>query len=283
MKTGDILSLWPPLSDEDTEAIKVILDEKKSGVFTLAYPHEPYQRIRVRDDGRLDRCDAVGKNSFFTLEEVSRDEVYIKSTIKDSQQTPLCFYLFPHHGSLATSTFPQLVRLRYLEQLTATSIATVERHEHSLLDPWLKRRFVHEGFLHIAEGVSRAKALRCQRLLLHHLGIPGSIVAGGAQEGLGKLAGSLSNASEVRELLLGERALAVIGDLMGGIANVDGLSNLSAQVALRFPELPGSTPPPVRWHTDGLRQGRTHGFRSLPPLPLLLMLRSQSAGGGLPL
>jgi hypothetical protein len=265
MKTGDILSLRPPLPSAEDPEITVILDEKKSGVFTLAHPHEPYQRIRVRDDGRVDHSDLVGKNSFFSLEEVSLGQVEIKSAVKSHQQGSL-FYLFPQNGSLVTSTSPQLVCFKYLEQLAPLPLLIAERRETPPLAPWLKRRFVHEGFLHIAEGVSREKASRCQRLLLHHLGVPGSIVPGGAQEGLGKLAGSLSNASEVRELLLGERAMAIIGDLMGGSANVDGLTNLSAQVALRFPELPG-TAPPVRWHTDGLRQGRTHGFRSSLPLP----------------
>jgi hypothetical protein len=262
VQTGDILSLRRSEAEiadrEENEAIRVIVDEKKAGIFTLALIFQPYQRIRVRDDGRVDSSDLVGKNSFFSIEELSGDEVHLQSTVK-SKDGSECFFLFPLNGSLVTSTTPQRVKVQ-VEQLSMTSIATTPKDMNFSLEPWLKRRFRNEGFLHIPNAVSTGKVTQCQRLLMHHLGIPGSVVPGGAQDGLGKLAGSLSNSPEIRELLLGEKILAMIADLMGGLQNIDGLTNLSAQIALRFPEIPSPTTP-VQWHTDGLRQGRTHGFR----------------------
>lgn len=275
IRTGDILSLrW---SEEvrgpeagpgpqqghggEKEEIKVIVDEKKSGIFTVALVVHPYQRIRVRDDGLVDSSDLVGKNSFFSLEESSEapDEIYLKSTVRSKDGASQSFYLYPLNGSLVTSTTPQRLKVQ-VEQLSMASLVTVPKDINFSLEPWLKRRFAHEGFLHIPNAVSKAKVIQCQRLLMHHLGIPGSVVAGGAQDGLGKLAGSLSNSLEIRELLLGEKILMMIADLMGGLDNIDGLTNLSAQIALRFPEI-STSPAPVQWHTDGLRQGRSHGFR----------------------
>jgi hypothetical protein len=263
IQTGDILSLrWisevQGEQEKEEMEIKVIVDEKKTGIFTVALIFQPYQRIRVRDDGRVDSSDLVGKNSFFSIEELPGNEVHIQSTVK-SKDGSESFYLYPLDGSLITSTIPRRVRVQ-VEQLSLTSFVTTPKDMNFSLDPWLKRRFVQEGFLHIPNAVSKAKATQCQRLLMHHLGVPGSIVPGGAQDGLGKLAGSLSNSLEIRELLLGEKILAMIADLMGGLHNIDGLTNLSAQIALRFPEI-ASPPTPVQWHTDGLRQGRTHGFR----------------------
>lgn len=287
MKTGDVLKLWlltgeggggPEVrrdqneeisrssSEENpyfheryhslSENIKVIIDEKKSGTYTLASIAEPYTRYRLRDDGRIDSSEVVGKNSFFEIEEISRDEIYIKGTIK-SKDTTSTLYLYPHNGALLSSSSPTIIKFE-IEKLSIVSLAAIP-NEYPPLDAWLKRRFVHEGYLHIPNGVSKSKVEKCQRLLMHNLGIPGAIVAGGAQEGLGKLAGSLSNSVEVRELLLGEKILSIIGNLMGGQKNIDCVTNLSAQIALRFPEL--SCDQRIKWHTDGLRQGKTHGFR----------------------
>jgi hypothetical protein len=69
VQTGDILSLRRSEAEiadrEENEAIRVIVDEKKAGIFALALIFQPYQRIRVRDDGRVDSSDLVGKNSKF--------------------------------------------------------------------------------------------------------------------------------------------------------------------------------------------------------------------------
>jgi hypothetical protein len=104
-------------------------------------------------------------------------------------------------------------------------------------------------------------------LLNHHLGLPGSIVPGGSQSGqkLGKFEGKISQHKEILGLLSGD-VLRWAEALMGP-GNLD-ISVLSAQVAMRFPELPldechGLQTDNSIWHTDGFRQGCTHGFSLL--------------------
>lgn len=117
--------------------------------------------------------------------------------------------------------------------------------------------------------------------------MPGSISAGGSQGGdLGKLGGSASNNREIVGLLQGT-VLQILENLLG--ANAVDLSNPSAQIAYRFPEMivnevgkkeiiacnecsncyqgiicckhhPISS---TNWHTDDLRRGTEHGFSLL--------------------
>jgi hypothetical protein len=151
-----------------------------------------------------------------------------------------------------------------------------------VLQKWDKHRLVSEGYLHLPKIILPTKVLECAHLLMHSLGVPGSISAGGTQEGLGKLGGYLSNCEEIRSLLLhpetckGPSLLSIIEELVGAVD----LGSISGQIALRFPEyvqdsllcsttssflqLPdGSFPVGSAWHTDGLRQGKYHGFTLL--------------------
>jgi hypothetical protein len=134
-----------------------------------------------------------------------------------------------------------------------------------------------------------AKVFECSRLLMHHLGIPGDLSAGGTQDGYGKLGGSLSNCSEIRSLLLHPQSskgasislLNIIEEMLG-VGRVD-MGSISGQIALRFPEniqdsvtcclnsdsfnfshMPdGTLSIGSAWHTDGFRQGKYHGFSLL--------------------
>ena len=155
-----------------------------------------------------------------------------------------------------------------------------------VLKKWDKQRFKREGFLHLSNVILPSKVFECTHLLMRSLGVPGSISAGGTQDGLGKLGGYLSNCEEVRALLLHPETckgsnvslLNIIEELLGE-GMVD-LTSISGQIALRFPEyikdslvcsttssflqLPdGSLPIGSAWHTDGLRQGKFHGFSVL--------------------
>jgi hypothetical protein len=153
---------------------------------------------------------------------------------------------------------------------------------------WQIRRFISEGYLQIPSVVQKEKIDECVRQLNHHLGKPGDIVAGGVQGGeqLGKFTGHLSNCPAVKELLKGQVKL-ILSALFGGASGYES-SNLSAQIAYRFPEL---TNPDLRtdnrneiaestaWHTDGLRQGKAHGFSLL--LGIVLSDISEDFSGNL--
>ena len=96
-------------------------------------------------------------------------------------------------------------------------------------------------------------------MLNHNLGVPGAILPGGSQTGLGKLGGRLTQDETILSLFSGE--VLQWAEAFLGIGNVD-MSALSAQIAMRFPELEGAAQTNnCIWHTDGFRQGHTHGFR----------------------
>ena len=156
----------------------------------------------------------------------------------------------------------------------------------NILSKWDKKRFKMDGFMHISNVILPEIIFDCVHLLMHSLGVPGSVCAGGTQDGLGKLGGHLSNCNEIRSLLLHPDSskgknislLNIIEELLGD-GNVN-MGSISGQIALRFPEYvqdnplcstrcnfiqqsDGSYPIGSAWHTDGFRQGKYHGFSIL--------------------
>lgn len=100
---------------------------------------------------------------------------------------------------------------------------------------WQLRRLVTEGYVHLPRICNNTNIDHCIAVLNNALGVPGRVVAGGVQsDGIGKLAGDLSNCEAVRSLFQGE-VEAVVDALFAG-AGAEKL-NLSAQIAFRFPEL----------------------------------------------
>jgi hypothetical protein len=173
----------------------------------------------------------------------------------------------------------------YSDMSNVTSSSALMRVP-KVIHKWEKYRLKSEGYLVIPGVVLPSKVFECAHLLAHSLGIPGSVSAGGTQEGLGKLGGYLSNCDEVRSLLLHPETckgsvvsvLNIVEELLGQ-GMVD-LGSISGQIALRFPEYAhdsvlcsdkstfrqlhdGSLPVGSAWHTDGLRQGKYHGFSML--------------------
>ena len=149
-------------------------------------------------------------------------------------------------------------------------------------------QFVTEGYLKIESVVDISKIDACNFVINHNLGIPGAVAPGGAQEGLGKLQGSLTQHPTVRSLFT--EPLLVLVDALLGQGKCD-LRNLSGQLALRFPEYEESNSSSSSsssdsisssgsgkkkkyisredfsagrcWHTDGLRRGRIIPFTML--------------------
>jgi len=131
------------------------------------------------------------------------------------------------------------------------------------LSYWELQRFIMEGYLHVPNIIDINIINNCLRFLNYHLGIPGSVTPGGAQNGLGKLSGSISNSKEVRDLLY--ESLYIIEDIIG--ENNCDIDNPSAQIAFRFPEYNNKDNSKemdnTQWHTDDLRKGKSHGFSIL--------------------
>jgi len=123
--------------------------------------------------------------------------------------------------------------------------------------------FVATGMLVVPSVVDTALVDDCLSVLNRQLGTPGAVMAGGAQSGLGKLQGSLTQHKAVRAVVT-PTVLQALEDL---ISSCD-TDNLTAQLALRFPqeELVGARAALLAghgWHTDGLRRGRVHPFTIL--------------------
>lgn len=129
--------------------------------------------------------------------------------------------------------------------------------------------FIRDGYLHLEAVVPKSKLKESNRLINHSLGKPGELTPGGIQDGMGKLGGGISNCKTIRSLYFGG-VKRIAEDFLG--ANNCEDANLSAQIALRFPQFldedvksdnaSTSSNPPM-WHTDGLRQGKLHPFSLL--------------------
>ena len=167
--------------------------------------------------------------------------------------------------------------------------------------------FREQDFLHLREVLPGIPIRNCLRLLMGELGVPegdptppaklsaereretpsatgkglkrvggpAGLIPGGNQEGMGKFQGRIANSPRIRGLLAHPRVASVLRQLFGPTGAE--VSNPSAQIACRFPEIEGyewepeeagERPPCPRiddtaWHTDGLRQGKAHPFSVL--------------------
>lgn len=133
----------------------------------------------------------------------------------------------------------------------------------SFLNKVQLRRFVSEGYLHLPSLIP-VKDIQAVRKLLHHqLGQVGSLVPGAIQGGnYGKFGGEMTNHPKLRELVVRTQLRNVLEELLG--AAIFNMTNLSCQVAFRFPEIDDEhSPCPIDWHTDGERQGSSHPFTLL--------------------
>ena len=129
-----------------------------------------------------------------------------------------------------------------------------------------KLQFYQAGYLQIRSVVPLELLNRALKLVNHEMGTPGSLVPSGDETGMAKLAGNVSNAQDIKDLLLRSDAWGYVASLMGEDRCE---SPLGAQIALRFPEfgnleeLPGHD-----WHTDGMRQAKRNPFSLLVGITL---------------
>jgi hypothetical protein len=163
------------------------------------------------------------------------------------------YYFSLHQQSYPPSSeidfFDSFLRVQALEHVFASSPKRFQ------LSQWQLRRFISEGYLILPGIVPQYKVSQCLRRLFNQLGQPQGVVAGGIQtqlplsaqglvgegerergaegyEPLGKLDGHASNCREVRALFEGE-----VEAVARALLRHETSQNLSAQLALRFPEM----------------------------------------------
>jgi hypothetical protein len=248
------------LSDPRSEGCKVeLLVERRGGSLVLARLKNPYSRIHINEGGvKLTEGSphwsnlfslvpgSEGANELFSLvvTAASRTGDPARYALALDEACNLHSVLYTYRCETDGHIVPGLslcsvFKVAVVDPLGAASPLSQPRFE---FEKWQLRRFVHEGYIHM-EGVADSAAVEnCLRLLNHELGVPGQVVAGGVQDGLGKLAGCLSNSPLVREVCRG--AVGCIIDALGGGSGGSGgsgcayeMHNLSAQIAYRFPEL----------------------------------------------
>lgn len=225
-----------------------LVDMKSATSLTLARPSKPYSRLRITATGSIEVSSDAGKSCIFVIE--GENAMALRSSVKHEGKY---FYLsLDDSGNLCT-----------VSNATTVPIQFASSFPLCILTAYHKRRFISEGYLHFSQLVSEKDVFQAQRYLMHCLGQPGAVVAGGAQPGMGKLAGRTSNAPEIQRLLQG--SVVQLLDELFGPNSVDNLTNMSAQIALRFPELVDGHHriDGTSWHTDGLRQGKRHPFSVL--------------------
>ncbi len=226
------------------------LVECKGDFYYLAKPEAPYERLQLSVQKRaLFYAAQVSKSSLFkiSLVEGTTDVLSVCSAIDGSLYVGVA-----EDGNLAIYDHESLFRIK------PTSLRAVEVRERYQLCSWQLNRFVLEGYLHLPNIVDEKLVFECNKKLNHYLGLPNFLVAGGAQLGLGKLAGSASNCKEVKDLIA-PKVLDILESLLGGPCDLD---NISGQIAFRFPEETASSSNSI-WHTDDLRRGQMHGFSLL--------------------
>lgn len=215
--------------------LKFIVDEKQKNTYTLALPDHPYSRLRMKQNGDIDFFPQVGKNSMFSVE-LEPPYVLLKSSVKIDDA--VAYLGVKNDGQLVGSSREADSVITKFAVAMGNEAIPLSPTDSVILERWELRRFMTDGYVQLSNMVDMDAVFSCQQLFMHCLGIPGTITPGGAQVGYGKLAGSFSNCREVRALLGSPgRVVRVVEELFGQHGSLDGLNDISAQIAMRFPEL----------------------------------------------
>eukprot|EP01038_Epipyxis_sp_PR26KG_P014226 gene14226-19089_t len=171
-------------------------------------------------------------------------------------------------ADLAMSNVSTIFHMEILQNssttITSNKPKLIQLHKTKILKKSHFRRFVLEGYLHIPNVINKQSLDSCLSEFNRTLGIPNALVRGGVQSNFGKFPGHLSNNNVIRDLF--KTNIENILDELFGENNYEN-SNISAQIAFRFPEitedLTRNNLNDIAWHTDGLRQGKAHNFSLL--------------------
>lgn len=248
MESGSILFLKDTLYG----VINYFVVEKVGfNSLSIARVENPYHRLNVENETIVFKSGPTGRNNILTLESLDlSSSLYKLGVLKTKEKDCKTFSYIgvSETGSLSVAT------KNNENNISTVFHAIFKSYSNLIIDPvsifenskinseytfkqWQVRRFVTEGYIQLPSIVKKYKIDECVRYLNHHLGKPGDIVAGGVQGGeqLGKFTGHLSNCAPVKELLKGQVEL-VLNALFGNSGGYES-SNLSAQIAYRFPEL----------------------------------------------
>jgi hypothetical protein len=246
--------------------IDLIVDVKGKGddtvIVTLARPSKPYHLLTVSEQSLVVEYHSSPNRatSVFELFEQEPSGTVLVRCFAYDKKKQYYLNLTPDGSLIALRCSGDMIPVFRIE--TPRVSAKVSRLQ---LAGWQTDRFVLEGYLHIAAVVPEAQVDECLHLINQELGKVGALVAGGLQEGYGKLDGRFSNHETLRNLALLDARPYI--DLFLGDDNLT-TSHLAAQIALRFPQVRAGSGDNTNnsdlvWHTDGLRQGRRHNFSLL--------------------
>lgn len=300
--SGETLTLVDVISRRKFSFNVEFLDKKKSQhslyceARVLLHPltvDSNSQQMHLMEDGSVEfRHSPPNRNNILTFTPSSSDHAVFIHTTRTSASLANCNYLICHsNGSLAcwsTSEPPSNGRFHVVrgpteEDSTSLSISSPTQPFMSsapalplktpLLSRWQVRRFAMEGYLQVPALIPLSVVSEVRRLLHCQLGQVGSLVAGGIQGGsFGKFGGEMSTHPKIRSLVTKTSLKDILEAAFLG-APIHQLSNLSAQIAFRFPEMPSSSSSStasrdIDWHTDGARQGHFHPFSLLVGIAL---------------
>lgn len=267
--TGSVIQL------KGSRCTKELIVENLGGRLLLAELSNPYSRLHFTGAGvKKDSCEVLsGSVEFKSGSPHSSNLVEIvgggrgkyaivlcsKSNRGENKHSErLCTLNIDKDGAYAwISIEPQALKehevCNYLFEVAVKSGNIFRKLDHSFkFQQWQIRRLTTEGYLHLPRVCNASRVARCVATLNNALGVPGRVVAGGVQgEGLGKLAGDLSNCEAVKALFSGE-VEAVVDALFAG-SGAD-KTNLSAQIAFRFPEVRLQKEHPIVSNAEERRQ-----------------------------
>jgi hypothetical protein len=242
-KSGDIIEIAP--CAKVTTKYRFLVDMKSDVMFTLAPVNQPYKRLHFKQYDHIEYDYSISKTSMLSLEKndngyllrsnikANNDVLYLAVKTNDGSLT--CGHI---NDSMITSYFNIEIISDDNKEDQQMSYKPERELSENVLRPFHIERLYREGYVQISDVVDKRRIFNCQKVLMHNLGKPGALHPGGAQTGLGKLGGNLSNAPEIRALLE-DKLLHILESLLGGQGEIDGVENggnLSGQIALRFPE-----------------------------------------------
>lgn len=230
----------------------------REGLLTFASPSRPYDLLTVSEQTLSPRfvSNASPRSSLFEVEflQAKGGECRLRCFAQTRREPWIYLGFREGSGTWCAGELAHLDCSVFSLKLKDKVDSLVVRR----LLPWQKERFVLEGYLHMPSIIPTDLVETCLHLINKELGTVGRLIPGGVQEGKGKLDGL--NAHPVLCSLVTKTAKDVVESFLGP-GNLS-MGRVSVQVALRFPQ-DISERPSLRWHTDGLRQGRRHGFSLL--------------------
>lgn len=252
---------------EDGKLLHLVTDSESKAVFKSSRPNrnnifvfEPTSVIggdlyRIRTLFGKDSSAQLHKSAWYiALSETGELSASLVQENNDCND-PTAIFVMQQYSDVASTEAPTI----------SLMTETVERARVLLSKPQL-RRFVLEGYLHLSNVISLQEIQIVRKLLHYQLGQIGSLVPGAIQGGnYGKFGGEMTNHPALRSLVVNTQLRPILEQLLG--SSIFNQSNLSCQVAFRFPEFAtgdcSNSKPSIDWHTDGERQGVSHPFTLL--------------------